>query len=184
VKLGDSKKELSGGGVLLDIGISLIDLLLWYFGKIKTANAVTEIHNMQGIEDSVNASLMFENGIPCTFNASWNKKNYRLQQTTIEIDGTLGQMTVSEDFLKINYNEYEEKKKQNTILYRQSLYQGVEFDIGGPMYTFEDLDFVDRIKAGKQSQLNVIDSSRTQSVVDYIYKSSSNNKMEKVMYIE
>ena len=178
------KKELSGGGVLLDIGIILIDLLLWYFGKIKTVDATTEIHNMQEIEDSATASLTFESGMPCSFYASWNKKNYRIQETTIEIEGTLGKMKVNEDSLKIYYNDDKEKRNQNSIFYRQSLYKGVEVDIGGPMYTLEDLDFIKCINAGKQSKLNVINSSMTQSVADYIYKSSLDNQVEKVTYIE
>jgi predicted dehydrogenase len=31
-----SSKKISGGGVLLDLGSHIIDLLLWYFGPIET----------------------------------------------------------------------------------------------------------------------------------------------------
>ena len=30
------KKEISGGGILIDLGSHMIDLLVWYFGKVKS----------------------------------------------------------------------------------------------------------------------------------------------------
>ena len=177
------KKEQSGGGVLIDLGVHLIDLLLWYFGKIKSVQGFTEYHQIKDVEDSVKVDMMFENGIPCSYEASWNVKNYRLQETTLEIEGTLGKIKVNEDYLKIEFND-PKKIKENSIFYKQTLYKGVPIDIGGPEYTNEDVDFINSIRNGKQLELNVLFSRNIHSVIDAIYKSSTTKKLEEVNYIE
>lgn len=177
------KKEISGGGVLIDLGSHLIDLLLWYFGNIKKVEGNIESYYSQEVEDTVRSTIFFENDVDCFFEASWNVKGYRLQETTIEVEGTIGKLKVNEDYVKISYNE-PNNERQDGIFYRQSLYSGVPIDIGGPEYTREDQDFLKCVRIKKQPMLNVIDSSKTQSVIDSIYKSSRNKNAEVVIYIE
>jgi len=176
------KKESSGGGVLIDLGTHLIDLLLWYFGKISSVDGKIESNFSDQVEDTASAEIKFENGLKGIMETSWNVKNYRLQETTIEIEGEMGKMKVNEDYVDIQYNPVEKNKNQR--LYRQSLYRGVPIDIGGPEYTREDIDFVECIRNNQQSMLNVNSASRTQSVVDAIYKSSKKKSVEMVRYIE
>jgi len=175
------KKDVSGGGILIDLGAHLIDLLIWFFGNIKTINGKTEFQNTKNVEDFASASLGFENGINCSFEASWNVDNYRLPETTIEVNGTKGKLKVNENFLKISYFNENEK---DSILYKQNLYTGVEIDIAGPEYTREDLDFIDSIKNQQQMNLNVVNSSKVQSVIDSIYLSSNSKKQERPVYVE
>jgi len=177
------KKEISGGGVLMELGTHLIDLLIWFFGKIKTVQGLKKCQNIQNVEDFVTSTIIFENNIPCSFVASWNEKNYRLQETTLEIDSHLAKLKVNEDFLKIEYKNSQKDDKQDTIFYRQDLFKGVEVDIGGPEYTHEDIDFINSILGGKQSNLNVIEATMVQSVIDSIYKSAITNKEEEVRYL-
>jgi predicted dehydrogenase len=177
------KKESSGGGVLIDIGIHVIDLLLLFFGKIKNVSTEKISFVVPEIDDSVTGLLRFENGLTCIFETSWNVKNYRLQETTLEINGTLGKIKVNEDYVKIQYFESDEESNEE-ILYRQSLYKGVHLDIGGSMYASEDADFVNCLENGTQPGSNVINSIQVQSVIDSIYKSSKSNKQEGVIYIE
>ncbi len=177
------KKDVSGGGILIDLGAHLIDLLLWYFGKIKTISGKTESQKTENVEDYVNASFEFENGINCSFEASWNVDNYRLPETTIQVNGTKGQLKVNENYLKINYNNQTENEK-DAIFYRQNLYKGVEIDIAGPEYTVEDIDFIKAVRNQQQMNLNVESSSRVQCIIDSIYKSSASKKPDKVTYIE
>ena len=56
------KKQTSGGGALLELGCHLIDLLLWYFGKIDTVNGETS-SIFSSVEDSAKISMTFSNGI-------------------------------------------------------------------------------------------------------------------------
>jgi len=177
------KKDVSGGGILIDLGAHLIDLLLWYFGKINKINGKIEFQNTKNVEDYVSASFEFENGINCSFEASWNVDNFRLPETTIEVEGTKGKLKVNENYLSIKYHNSNENK-QDSIFYRQNLYKGVEIDIAGPEYTLEDLDFIDSIKKQQQMNLNVVNSSMVQSIIDNIYKASNSKRLEKVVYLE
>ncbi len=177
-------EKLSGGGVLVDLGIHLIDLLIWFFGKIKKVQGLTESKKLQNVEDYACADLTFESNLSCSFVASWNEKNYRLQETTIEIEGTLGKMKVNEDFVKIDFKKEQNIEKKSSIFYKQNLYKGIEIDIGGSEYTNEDIDFVNSIKNNIQSNLNVIHSTMVQSVIDSIYKSSKTKKLESVRFFD
>lgn len=173
-------RKISGGGVLIDLGSHLIDLLLWYFGKISKTEGNESFNYNQEVEDTVNAKLEFENGIIGEMDASWNIKNHRLQETTIIIEGILGSIKVNEDYIKINFKNNENEK----ITYRQELSSGVPIDVGGPEYTREDMDFINCIKAGKQPMLNVFSAMKTQCVIDSIYKTAKINEKQMVEYFE
>jgi len=176
-------KKQSGGGVLIDLGTHLIDLLLWYFGKIKSVSGIIESNYSLKVESTVNSSILFENGLKGMLDASWNLKGYRLQETTIEIEGTLANMKINEDFIKIRRKSSGDED-QDVIIYKQDLYRGVPIDIGGIEYTRENEDFMINLRNQKQSMLNLVDSCQIQNVVDSIYKSAKNKKMEKVIYFE
>jgi len=176
------QKESSGGGVLVDIGIHVLDLLLWFFGKIEKVEIKKISFVFPEIDDSVTASLEFENKINCIFETSWNVKNYRLLEITLEIRGKLGKIKVNEDYVKIQHFK-SDKESDEEIWYRQSLYKGAEIDIGGSMYTWEDVDFVNCLRNEKHLGSNVINSTRVQSVVDSIYKSAKAKKQVGVTYI-
>jgi predicted dehydrogenase len=68
-----AQKDISGGGVLIDLGLSIIDSLLWFcdFTKVKSVSAATYNHITKTVEDIAVASLRFDNGIVATIEASW-----------------------------------------------------------------------------------------------------------------
>jgi predicted dehydrogenase len=77
------KKELSGGGPLIDLGVHRLDLALWYMGFPKptwvmgaTFNPIaSRIARAQGktfdVEDLAVATVRFENGAVLELGASW-----------------------------------------------------------------------------------------------------------------
>ncbi len=70
--LTDSK--ISGGGVLMDMGIQLIDLSLWLLGTPKVKNVCAYSYNlfMEGdVEDSALAIIQTENDEAITVEVSW-----------------------------------------------------------------------------------------------------------------
>ena len=178
------QKSLSGGGVLMDLGSHLIDLLMWYFGDIETVEGKTEVSQSDELENSVNVAIKFKNGLPCIFEASRIVQNYRLQETTIEVQGEYGDLKVNEDYVKLSFNSLgTQRGMKNEIFYRQSLSKGMIIDIAGTEYTKEDLEFIRSITEGVESPLSVINSSKTQSVIDSIYQSAKNSTVERVAYI-
>lgn len=178
------KKQLSGGGILIDLGSHLIDLLNWYFGRIKSVQSNIVSNFAKGIEDEASGIVYFENGFKCSLFASWNKKGYRLQETTIEIEGQKGRIKVNEDYLKIQYYDSSSSAKKEEVIFKQSLYNGVPIDIGGPEYTREDSYFIDCINGQKSSMVDVISSANVQLIIDSMYKSAKSKKIQVVEYFE
>lgn len=68
-----SQKEMSGGGVFLDLGIVMLDLALWMTGypEVVRVNATNYTHKTN-VEDSSVAYLTMKNGATITIEVSWN----------------------------------------------------------------------------------------------------------------
>ena len=180
-----SNKKLSGGGVLLDFGSHLIDLLLWYFGKINQVSGSHRSLYSTEVEDEAHMELYFENGIHGTLDTSWSIKGYRLPEISIEISGSNGNIKVTEDHIKINLiTPVLEFENNETVIYKQSLNKGVPIDIAGQDYTKEDLHMVECIKNKRQSMINVFEASKAQSTIEAMYLAAKSNKRETVEYIE
>jgi predicted dehydrogenase len=69
-----TRKEKSGGGVVLDLGIVMFDLAFWMMGypEVKEVIATTYSHNTKGVEDSSIMFLKMKNGSTLTIEASWS----------------------------------------------------------------------------------------------------------------
>lgn len=178
------KKQLSGGGVLLEFGCHLIDILLWYFGNIENVNGKTsKIYS--DVEDEASMSMVFTNGIKGELNTSWSKPGYRMPEINVIISGSNGTMRINQDFIQIDLNESTlEFDKLNFRIYKQELESEIPFDVGGPDYSLEDLYFVDCIKNNKKSFNDVFQASKTQSVIEAMYESDKKNSQQQVQYIE
>ena len=68
------KKEFSGGGVFMDLGIVCLDISLWLmkYPEIKSVSAVNYNHLFETVEDSSFVFLKFVNGSTVSIEASWS----------------------------------------------------------------------------------------------------------------
>jgi predicted dehydrogenase len=66
--------DISGGGVLLDLGIVLLDLVLWMysFAAVRSVHAALFRHQTRVVEDLAVATLYFANGSIATIECSWS----------------------------------------------------------------------------------------------------------------
>lgn len=66
--------DKSGGGVLIDLGVAVIDMILhvFDFGRVRSVMANTFHHETKSVEDVVVAMLSFENGSVATIETSWS----------------------------------------------------------------------------------------------------------------
>ncbi len=67
------EKEMSGGGVFLDMGIVMLDLALWMTGypEVSRVNSTNYTHKTT-VEDSSLAYITMKNGTTITIEVSWN----------------------------------------------------------------------------------------------------------------
>ncbi len=84
-------KELSGGGVLMDLGYHLIDLLTWTLGKMEVEYSKFMYRYNLPVEDAATLVLKTKSGIRCTVNVGWFSKmifpNFNFR---INFHGTVG----------------------------------------------------------------------------------------------
>jgi len=68
------KKKLAGGGVLLDLGIVLLDTALWLldYPKIKNVTAQNFFHEQLAVEDSSVGFIRFNNSSILNYEVSWS----------------------------------------------------------------------------------------------------------------
>jgi predicted dehydrogenase len=69
-----TKKTQSGGGVVLDLGIVMLDLAFWMMGfpEVKEVTATNYSHHTKDVEDSSVVFLKMRNGSTLTIEASWS----------------------------------------------------------------------------------------------------------------
>lgn len=165
--------ELSGGGALIDFGIHMVDLLVWYFGRIAAVRAKTRSIYSKYVEDEVSASIYFENGLEAEFESSWSKAEYRKSSPILTVTGTEGELVVTEQTIDILKGSEKER-----ITY-PDLYKGDYADIAGINYSLEMKAFLDEMK-GIRSGLDIVQGAYIQKVVDAMYESARTGKKVEV----
>ena len=163
------KKESSGGGVLNTLAAHLIDLLLWFFGDVALVNGNVKSYYSRDVEDFVHSYLSFESGLEGYLDTSWSVRNHRLPEIKIEVHGENGMLVVTDDYVKI----YLDRESSWTTYYKQDLYEGVDFDLGGPEYTIEDKYLIESIRNKRGTEIDVFEGFKVQNVIEAIYKSAS-----------
>jgi predicted dehydrogenase len=69
------RRELSGGGVMLDLGLSILDLALWLAGTpvpARVSAALDVTREEQGVEQSGSAFVVCENGASIFVDVTWH----------------------------------------------------------------------------------------------------------------
>jgi len=80
------KKELTGGGALIDTGVHMINLLRWYFGEITDIKSRLGYRFNMNFEDSATCLARFKSGTVGIINAGWFSQDFALK---VELFGTL-----------------------------------------------------------------------------------------------
>ena len=87
------KKELGGGGPLMDLGAHSIDLLTYLTGPVKTAYAISMNRaSTWDVEDSISVLMRSESGAACVVGHSFKAPG---GDTVVEIQGTKASAQVS-----------------------------------------------------------------------------------------
>ena len=86
------KKELTGGGALIDVGSHMINLVRWYFGEVSNVKSYLGYRFNLDFEDHATCILKFKSGQIAIVNAGWFS-----QQTQIKVEllGTVGHVSAT-----------------------------------------------------------------------------------------
>ncbi|VVB59238.1 UDP-N-acetylglucosamine 3-dehydrogenase [uncultured archaeon] len=176
-------QEMSGGGVLMDLGSHAIDLFHYLFGDIDTVHAFGKPVFNKDVEDYVSVNLKFKNEIFGLLQLSWSVRNYRLPELMIKFQLEDGIVTVTEKYIDI-YSEKETTnyKKGSNIFYKQNLVKNIPINVGGSEYTSEDLHLLNCVIDNRRSLCDFREAAKVHSAIDKIYSSMDNNQIESVNY--
>lgn len=163
-------KTASGGGVLMDFGIHMLDQLCWYFGKINTVEATAKQLYSKEVEDELSANITFKDGQQVSFETSWSKEEYRKTYARVEIEGTMGKMIVTDQTLDV----YDQQGNQIQNLVYPDLYGGTYMDVGGILYSKQMEAFLDVLD--NKQETNLESAVYVQKVIKEIYRSVDEGK--------
>lgn len=90
------KRERSGGGVFMDLGLVMLDLVLWLldFPVAHSVSAVMQHGKVRDVEDSASCFFRLEGGTAVSLHCSWNAPVEK-PQLSLDIVGTKGSASVN-----------------------------------------------------------------------------------------
>jgi myo-inositol 2-dehydrogenase/D-chiro-inositol 1-dehydrogenase len=182
------KKEPSGGGALVDLGVHDIACLVWYLGcdVKKVFCQVTTTQPDRGkfgtceVEDNAVGVLYFENGAQVVIEESWCAPGgYDMR---FELFGTEGQLKVAPTFSNL-MSVYSEKGYGYAVE-KASSTKGWTFPVPAEAWNFgypqEVAYFVDCIINKKKPLTDALYGLKILNIVEAMYKSAASEKIEAV----
>jgi predicted dehydrogenase len=159
-----SKASISRGGVLKDLGCHAVDLALWFFDKLKV-DQVEQFQNGDHISDSLKFKVN-NNELEGDFSISWRMFDYRLPEVGFLIRGSLGELIVNDNQVKLKITS-----EKPVIWHRHDLDDSVPFLLGLPEYYREDYHFVESIINSKRAEPNFSQASEVDKIISEVDRS-------------
>ena len=177
--------KISGGGVLIDLGSHAIDMFHYLFGDIKLLSAFAKPVFNKAVEDYVLVNLDFERNTFGSLQVSWSMRNYRLPEFKIDMQLDSGSISVTEKYINI-YSEVNAEFIKNgwNVYHKQDLIKDVPINIAGPEYTLEDLHLITCFKKKERTLCDFNEAAKANIVIDKIYSSANEEKIESISYEE
>ncbi len=164
-----TKKEESGGGVIIDLSILLLDLSLWLldFPQVSTVSTQNFYKNTKTVEDSSVSFLRCANSSLINLEASWSLPVEK-DSFYLNIYGTKGYASLNP--FKC-YQSYEDQIMDLTPTHSES-----PMSLFKKSYTNELRSFIGAIK-GLNPVFSIADEALSRmKIIEAMYKSSSMNK--------
>jgi scyllo-inositol 2-dehydrogenase (NADP+) len=174
----DSREE--GGGALFEVASHAIDLVNFIIGKPAkvTGSSLTQIYS-KNVEDAVNATFLYQNGISGTLNVNWSDESYRKPTNKIELFGSKGKILADQHglkiFLKTSMPAYNLREGWNSINITD-VFKSVPFYVRGNEFTSQLYHFIDCITDSTlNNSCSFRDGSDTLDVIERIFNDFEHN---------
>jgi predicted dehydrogenase len=158
-------------GVLLDLGIHLVDLLVWILGADKVEDCrATKMQT--DVDDYFEARLRTGDDVKIRMEVTWSSREHRFPETCIEVHGSRGQLTVTEDYLRAKSIDSHEMllDKGELVMYKPQYYQSFPpVNIADPEYTLEDMHFLSSVNSHTEPLTSLRNVAETMRIIDEMY---------------
>ena len=162
-------KEQSGGGVIMDFGIVVLDMAMWLmkFPKIKSVSAVNYYHKFKAVEDTSIVFLKFTNGVTVNLESSWTlHREHDIFYSNVF--GTEGSSSINP--LRIY------KRMHGTLVNVTPLKLEKPVNIFKRSYEYELQHFFNSIRTGTDVISDGNEALSVMKITDSIYKSAASGK--------
>lgn len=174
----DAKEN--GGGAVFEVASHAIDLVNYVVGKPDkvTGSSLTQIYS-KNVEDAVNATLLYKNGISGTLNVNWSDESYRKPTNKIEVFGSKGKILADQHGFKIFSKKeqplYNLREGWNTR-YITDVFKPVPFYVRGNEFTSQLYHFIECINnKEKTNRCSFRDAANTLEVIEEIFNDYEQN---------
>jgi predicted dehydrogenase len=173
------KKE-NGGGVIYEMASHLIDIIDYFFGlpeKIAGSSAMKVFS--QNVDDVVNSTFIYDNGLSGAIYVNWSDPSYRKPSISFEILGDKGKIAGDFYGYKIFLNEATSGLRQGwTTFNLTDIYKPVPFYVRGNEFTAQLYRFVDMISGKeKENRCDFAEALKVHRVIEEINKDLKLNKI-------
>jgi len=157
------------GGVTLEVGPHILDLIIWLFGEPMMVSGFRKKLYSDDVEDYVHAAMQFGSGLSGYTDISWSVRNYRLPEIFLEVHGTNGVLTVCDDYVKLQLDEDRGETLAGTHMLRKpELQPSVPFLLGDPEFCVEDQAFLQALQKKGSVEPDFGDAAKVNSLMDKI----------------
>ena len=192
-----TQRERSGGGPLIDLGVHMLDLALWFMGNPRPVSVSGSVYNEFAdfmsestgapvdVEDFAAAFVKLDNGATIVLDVSWMSHIPEGDFVNTQVFGTEGGAHITRRYWNSMESNREEHLTINTTTgrgpERATLVEEPRFrdrDAGSPTFMLyesfraEVADFVDSIRAGRQPGATITHGLDILRILDGIYRSA------------
>jgi len=171
-------KKKSGGGVSVDVGIHILDLIRFVLNDEEITGVSAKIANLIKkkikLEDTINAVMKFKNGVMGVFEASWSTSPYEVR---VEVCGSHGKAIVQQanaDPQRLRVWTINPKNPYNTI--KEHKYTIPK----NSKYISPCAHFVNCIIMRKKPVIDGVEGMKSMAVILAALKSAKTGKFEKI----
>lgn len=158
--------ESATGGVILDWGAHLVDLLSWFFGSPSRISTTRQRLFSDAVEDSVKSEWFYPHGLHGVLEISWSRPDFKNAELLILVKCTGGWLRATESTLQSSLGSgsfrscwFQEEEGKITA-------QTVPFLLGQPENTMQDGYFMKCLTEGVKPGPSIMDSLPAQAILD------------------
>lgn len=165
-----SKKEFSGGGALIDMGIHPIDTILYLLEEMKVSHVFGNFMTAYGsysVEDVGVAFMNFSNGALGIIEYGWSNPHADGVESSIQIFGSNGYMRVFPTSIKLNI-----QNQKGEFFPKIS-----NWHLDKKLYVRQAKSFVECILHGETNINSGLKNLETIKLINAVYKSKEENRI-------
>jgi predicted dehydrogenase len=171
------RPELSGGGVVANMGSHVLFILGWMFGPIRRVMATTRSH-ASAVEDSAQVLLWFQGGVTGLLDTSWSMPGTQMLDYGLTVDGRQGTLVLGRERILLHLLEpaggYPEGWSE---IHASDLPADTAFDIsphiGGEAFYRQLRVFETACRTGVLPFCSLDEGLNTQRMIESVYTSAA-----------